>query len=390
MKKASSSLFLVLLASLFLSVQSFAQAPGRRPAPAPAPMPNQGSQVLREQVNQNLGLSQRLQVVDLFRLTPQEAAAFEVVSLTVQAESLIQGPGELTLSQAAQPIGTEKVRRNLNDVTFAIPTGTKLRGLQLTSRTEIYIASITAEVVRTRGQNPIPNPGPGQDYEEQVAAHSVITLQLNQTIRGSAQLPLVQLTKQQLGVSLKGASIERVVVFGQSLHPRIAANVQVELNRRPVGEVKYLTQERTPLQLQTMEQVQNLALQVNGDAYISEIRIRVGAVTPQYPEMPRIERVMVGQQVLPGRPLEMGRIMGQRSQYIRSVTIEARSLVSPRAQLALVATYGELQGEIFVNNNRVRATVNLRRPMMAHELRFDASLPIMIEALEFQFDSYPY
>jgi hypothetical protein len=147
---------------------------------------------------------------------------------------------------------------------------------------------------RDRDNRPVPpqrdhrrddhRPLPPAPRERQVLAYSLITIQVNQMIRQSGVIPLKALVKQQYGLTLEGAQIDRVVVLGSSLgrfsHP---ASVQVLLNGYSVGPEKYLDGRnlRTPLRVQSYEEVQGtLQLQVRGDARIDQINIRVGSVRP--------------------------------------------------------------------------------------------------------------
>lgn len=126
---------------------------------------------------------------------------------------------------------------------------------------------------------------------------------------------------------------------------------------------------------------------------IETIAIRVGNVRPQRPQAPQIpqnQRIYVQQEVSPRLPLELSRLLGYDSRLIRSITIEARSMRGLNAQLSLLAGYyGEFQGSVMVGQYTARATLQLHRPMAAYELRIESYQPILIEALEIEFEQYP-
>lgn len=387
MNKASSSFFILVFATLFASLQSYAQV-------------NRGTNVIREHVGQNVRINERLRLTDLLRLSYQEQSGVEILSLSIMTETLSQTPGRLDLSQFGRPFRTEIVKKRLHEVKFLLPPGTRAEGLELSSSSEIYLESITAEVSFSR--SPIPGqrrPGPG--YNQQVSPNSVLTVRVNESIRGQGRIPLKQLVKEQMGLTLDGAQIERIVVFGQPSRFGRVPTVQVELNRRLVGEIKYLSanEDRTPLQVRTFEEVQQtLAVLVNGDAEIFEVRIKVGMVRPQGPQGPQGPQapqtvqgpvINVGQEISPRMPFELTRVVGYENRLISAITIQARSRGQLQAQLQLLGNFSESQGVLFLRPNAVRATLRLSRPMAAHELRFLASSAIFIEALQLEFVIYP-
>ena len=390
MKKASSSFLVLFFASLLVSLSSFAQVHNGR-----------DGRIIHEHVGQNLRMYERLRLSDLLRLSLQEQRNLELISLSVEAQSLRNGPSQLTLSQHGRSIISETIRKKKQQVRLQIPASTKIDGLELSTSDEIFLESVIAEVgqihMPTPWPQPQPQPQPGPERIPQVSPHAFITLQIHRQIRGHAQLPLRKMVKEQLGLSLAGAEIERVVVQGQPLMYGRHASVQVELNNRLVGQAKFLSpaQDRLPLQVNTSEEVRTLQLVVNGDALIETIAIRVGTVRPnrpQGPQFPQAQRIYVQQEVSPRMPLELSRLLGYDSRLIRSITIEARSIRGLNAQLSLLAGYyGEFQGSLMVQQHTVRATLQLHRPMSAHELRIESYQPVLIEALEIEFEhQYSY
>lgn len=386
MKKASLNFLVLFLATLIVSFQSHAQ---RNPHGQVQNQPSQG-EVIQQQLNRNLRQFESLSLSEALRLSYSEEREMELISIVLMAEHMGQGQTLIELVQNGRPIASDSVRRNLKEIRMIIPARTLLSGLSLQASGEIFIQSISAEVLRSRIPGPQPHPGPG--YELPAQSGSLITIALHHQVRGYSRIPLAQLARQQ-GVSLIGAQIERVVVLGQpSMYGR-SASVQVELNQRPVGMIKYLVagDRNTPLQVQSMEEVRSgLALIVNGDAQIQEVRIRIGQVRSQGPQLPQSQRIYVGQEVSRHMPLELSRLLGYESRLIRSITIEARTQRHLQAQISLLRSYGEVQGAMIVQNGSVRGTIQLRRPLAAHELRLETQTSVVIDTLELEFDNmYP-
>lgn len=381
MNKASSSLLVLGFAALLVTTQSFAQRNPRRPVPVPLPESRPDQRIIQERVAQHLRSYQRLRLADLLRLSQQEMQ-LEVKSLSLMAETLINAPGTLEILHLGRPIASDKVKKNLKEVKIILPPMVRISELELSATADIYIDSATLEVERRGQQNPYP------DYEQQVQPNQMITLQVNQHVRGRTQLQLKQMVKQQLGLSLVGAEIERVIVQADPVGSR-AASVQVELNNRLVGPLKFIDRsvERMPLPIELSEEVRSLQLVVNGDAYVQTIGIRVGRVRPQGPQGPQypgVQRVIVNRQIAPRMDLELLSVLGYDSRMIRSITIEAQSRTNLQAQIALMGAQG-FQGSVIVGPRSQRATLHLSRPMAAWELKLEASSQVLIEALEVEF-----
>lgn len=419
MKKPSSSFLLLVFAALLVSFQSYAQisveigrgqGQGQHGQGPRGPRPGQGqgqgqypgqqpdygyndysqpqSQLIREEVRMNLRSYERMSLSTLLRLSYGQESGMELVTLSVRAQSLMNGPAQLELLQNGRPLSSQTVRRQMNEIILTVPMRTLLSGLELHSVSEIYLESITAQVQSS--YNPYPGPGPGR--ETQVQPNQLVTLSINQSVRGYGIIDLERLANQQMGLTLEGAQIDRVVVQGQSFGR--SASVQVELNRRPVGDIKLLSAGQTPLQVQSLEEVRSLALIVSGDAQIQEIRIRVGQVRPQWPQGPQgpqypgqTQRVYVQQEVSSRYPLSLSSLLPYENRLIRSVTIEARSRIG-QSQLMLSAIYGGQQGSFIVNQTSTRANIRLARPMSVSELQLLSSSSVQVEALEIEFDQY--
>ncbi len=125
---------------------------------------------------------------------------------------------------------------------------------------------------------------PQYPYERQVAEFGMISVRVSQLIRYQGRVDLKELVREQTGLTLEGAEIQRVIVDGYNLssYGRSAA-LQVLINGRPEGVERDLNPRipLTPILVQSYDQVSwGLELQVIGDAQINSIQIRVGRVLP--------------------------------------------------------------------------------------------------------------
>jgi hypothetical protein len=392
MKKASSSFLLAALAALFVSLQSYAQIstetgrPRRgqyRPHPAPRPIPEtQQNRILEERMQLSLRPYERLRLSELLRVSWQEEQELEVLSLRFRAQA-VPFQGLLEVSGHGRILTSRPLGRMMEDISVTLPPGTLLGDLQISATSEIFLSVITAQVQSIRR----PSPGPG--YEQQVSPNSLITLRVNQPVRGWASLSLTQLVRSQLGMTLEGAQIERVVVEGQSFPYGRAASVQVELNQRIVSELKYLDQGRmVPLPVFSGEEVRNLSLLVQGDAQIMNVRIRVGQVLSRAPEISSPERVFVQREILPRQGLTLGELMPFESRLISSLRIDGRATRSYQTMISILGLQGELQGSAVLGSNPTQVTIHLSRPMSAREIRLDSTDRALINALDIEFHSY--
>ncbi len=380
MKKASASFLVLFFAILMTSFQTFAQT-------------YRDSNVITERVGQSIRMYERLRLADLLRLSYEQQRNIEIRSLSVLASSL-QGQAQLELSQNGLPLASETVRRQLKEVKFILQRSVSADGLELSSNQEIMLESITAEVSMRGmpGPGPIPGPYPGprpDPREQQVLPNSLLTLHVGQEFRGFGEIPLKQLVKQQMGLSLEGAEIERIAVEGSPSGYGRAASIQVELNGRPVGIEKYLSvaQRRTPIQVQSFEEVRSLKLLVRGDARIQTVIIRVGQVRLQQPQLPRVQRVQVNQEVSRRFSLELSNLLPYENRLIRSISIEARSSGRQSAgTLSLMSRMGEFLGTTYVSQMPSRQIIQLHRPMTASEIRIEADSQILIDSLEIEFE----
>lgn len=377
MNRASSSFLLFILAVLFVSFQSYAQVRGT---------------TLQETLHRDLRPFERLRLAELFRLTYQEEADLEIISLSISAQNVERGrPARLELTDKGRILSTEMVRPNQRDIQFQVPVGSTFESLELSSSSLVYLTRISAEVRYRRipgpgtGPGHFPRPNPG--YETPATPNSFLILRLYHNVRGYSVISVDQLARQQYGVNLEGAEVEMVVVQGEPVMYGRTPTVQVEVNHRPVGDIRYLTyeQNQVPLPLYRGEVVRSLSLIVNGDALITEIRVRVGQVRPRFPEIPSSQRIMVHREVGPGYPLYLGDIIRHESRLVRAITIEARSTRQLNGELSILAGQREIQGVLRTGPNSMRATIQLRRPVSVQELRFESLGFSVVETVELQF-----
>jgi hypothetical protein len=412
MKKASLSFVVVAFATVLVSTESFAQRrPNRQPPGQPQGQPPvavvvtpepvvvaqpthqpavgvrvMDDQVLTQPLRTSLLPGQTLRLGQAMGLSPMDEAQLEVLSVSVLAQTH-RGRAELTLQRLAQQItSSERVRPLLGQVNLTLPVGTLLQGLELISTNEVLIESVTLTVRRTHA----PIPGPGLPHDVQVVPNQMITLQLQQQIIGRGEIPLRQLVRQQLGLSLNGAEIERIVIEGQPMGGRIAS-VQVELNNRMVTQLEYLTPGRRmkPIRMMTNEEVRgNLRLHVQGDAFIQQIHIRVGQVRGagmggQIPQQP--QRILVRQEVSQVRPLALANILPHEQRLVSALSIEASTRFG-QAQLTLLSMRGEVLGSIHVAQIPMRhSRIQLLRPANIQELSISSWTPVLIESIEVEF-----
>jgi hypothetical protein len=398
MKKASLSFLVLFFSTILVSLNSFAQhREGRnhgrhRPYPGSAYDQNSygtGREILREQLNQNIRSYERLRLSDLLRLSYQEERNIEILSLSLTAQSNSYSSAQIEVSQFGRLISSQIVSRQLSTINFYLPARTTIDGIEISSTSEIFLSSVVAEVIINRGHGP---QGSGQ-----VPSNSIQTLRLNQSVMGYGSFSLVDLVRQQLRLNLRGAEIQGVTVYGQTSRYGRETSLQLELNRRPVGVPQYLSRmgRQVELSVYSFEEVQDLNLVVNGEAQIFDVIIRVGHVRPERPipgptgpTGPSVQRFQIRHEISPVLPYEISRALGYERRAIQAITIEARSRGQLQSQLSLLTKYGESQGVLFIGPNQVRATLRLRRPMFADELRLEASSSLLVEAIEVEFESY--
>lgn len=398
MNKASSLLFLVLLGSLV--ADAVAQI-NPRPSPSvPRPhqpgqqtpylpqelpsmqLPSQQGRVISQRVLQSVRGFERVRISELLRLSMSESRDLEVSSLIIVSQSSRTQASLEVLSLGRSVQAPQIIRRQLSEMRLQLPARTLLDDLEISVSDDAIIESISVEVKSSY------NPLPQQPREMQPMSGQMLELSVRQDIRGAGEIGLKQLVKQQLGLSLEGSQIERIVLQGQVLRG-VSASVQVELNNRPVGPVKMISQatRQTPIPLNSIEEVRGaLRLIVRGDVIITSIMIRVGLVRPiiQQAELPL--RIQVSQEISAGRSLELSRLMPYENRLIKSISIEARSSRLSQAEVALLAL-GQISSSVIVSQVPMRPVLKLMRPMLARELSLQSLSPVIIDSLEVSFES---
>lgn len=238
----------------------------------PQPQPRGQQQFITERVQHSLFMYQSLRIADLLRLS-YEAQDFQVTTLSLLAmSSRGNGQGIVEVLSHGRVIQSVVIRRHLNEVSILLPAMVSLSGLEIRGNEEMYIESISAQVERQH-QMPLPQ-------ERLPAPNSLITVQIHQDFWAGGEVAIKRLVKEQLGLSLEGAQIQRVVVEAAPTRMGQAASVQVEMNNRLIGPVKYISgaQRRIPFPLNSYKEVRTLRLVVHGSARIETISIRIGQV----------------------------------------------------------------------------------------------------------------
>lgn len=373
MKKASSSFLLFVLALLFVSFQTYAQV---------------RNQMIQEQVNQGLRPYERVRLAELLRLRYQDESQLEVVSLRISAQNLSNGNALLEVSDRGRVVSTQSVNRQLREYYFNVPQGVLVADLEISSPSQVYLSQITAEVRARYNPTPYPGqiPGPGPVYESPVNPNSLVTLRVQQTVRGFAAISLDQLLRNQYGQTFAGAQIERVVVNAEPVYLGRTASLQVELNRRAIGDIRQVnTRGEYVLFTRTTEPANSLNLIVNGDAHILEVKVRVLQVGSQYPDNRPSTRYNVNRELKPNFPLQLSEIVRSESRLITAITIEARAAYHQgQAQINLVGQ-GQVQGVVYTGVGSTRVRIQLRRPMAVREIKLETYGYTVLESITLHF-----
>jgi hypothetical protein len=384
MKPASSFFVLVLLGSLVANAA--AQVNPQRPRPHQPqppqyqPLPGQG-QIISERIMQNVHMHERLRVSELLRLSPGEEHLLQARSLSLLASS-IRGQVQVEILSLGRPVGIPQIiRRQQSEIRVQLPLGTQLADLEITASDEILLDTVTAEVESTYSPGPIPGqelqPLPGQ----------MLKLDVRRDVRGAADISLEQLAQQQLGITLEGSQIERVVLLG-SVVRGYNATAQVLMDGRLVGPIKSIgAQLTTPIPLRTFEEVRrDLRLVIRGDVVIQQINIKVGNVRSIQHHGP--QRIQVGREISAGRGLPLGQLLGFEQRMISSIALEARTQRHVQAEVALLALSGQVLATTQVSQIPMRPVLRLLRPMSARELSLESFSPVIIESIEVDFERF--
>ena len=184
------------------------------------------------------------------------------------------------------------------------------------------------------------------------------------------------------------------MVEAQPLLRGRSATVQVELNGRLVGPMKVISpsQTRTPLPINSFEEIRTLRLVVNGEARITDIGIRIGQVRPiiggghGQGQGPRLERIQVGQEISSNRPLELSRLLPNEFRSVRSIALQARTVRSQGAEVALISWSGQLLASVIVTQVPMQPVLELMVPMSIRDIRLQSLNSVIIDSLEIEFE----
>lgn len=348
---------------------------------------SQMGQIISERVMQPLRAFERRQISELLRLSMSESRELEAQSISILASSL-RGRATVEITSRGRQISVPQIiNRQLGEVRFILAGSERLEDLEISASDEIQLDTITAEV--RSSYNPYPGPGPGPGREVQPMSGQMLKLELREDIRYSGEIRLKQLVKQQLGITLEGAQIERIAVQGTVMRGRVAT-VQVEMNNRLVGPVKTISDAQgvTPIPLNSFEEVRgSLRLVVRGDVMIHQVNIRVGQVRPIQTQPQGPERIRVGQEISSGRGLELGRLLPYENRLVSHIVLEARASRGTQAEVGLIVQGGIVASTI-VSQMGGRQILQLNRPVSLRELRLESFSPVLIESLEIGFGRY--
>lgn len=251
--------------------QPVQQWPQQQPQQPARPLPSNGmGQVITERLYQSIRIGERLRISEVLRLSMMESRELEVVSISVSGQALRNQSQIDILSRGRLIVGAQILRRQLTEARFFMPAMTRIDDLEISVTDESILDSISVEVRRSQDQRLY-----------QVASGQLLTLSVNQNIRISGEIALRQLVQQQLGLSLEGAQIERVVVQAQVARGR-SASLEIEMNNRLMAyRAVSAVASQTPIVLNSVEAISgNFRLIVRGDVVITNIMIRVGQVRP--------------------------------------------------------------------------------------------------------------
>lgn len=263
MKKASLSFLVLIFAVLLTTLNSFAQQ----------------SEVLSERVQQTIRMNQRLRIVDLLRLPPYERG-LEVRSLSVVAQSFLGKSQFKFLLQGREALRPEIATRQLREFRVTLPPSSSLDSIELIAQGEIFIESISVEVMRQR-QMPTPLPGPGRpqpprppQFPQQPQMSQVQRVMVNRQISSRSSLELSALlpyeSRMVRSITLEARSMSQAQVALVSFYGEVHGSVIVGggFSMRPRIALMYPVSLRD-LRLESIYPVQIDSLEIEFEQQIS-------------------------------------------------------------------------------------------------------------------------
>lgn len=229
-----------------------------------------------------------------------------------------------------------------------------------------------------------PGPGYGRPGGQRPIPQSMLTLQLNQRILGHQEIDLTRLARQQLGVDLRFAQIQRVAIVGSAGGYGRSASVRLEVNNRPASQTTYLGDmgRATPLRVSSYEQIQRLELIVDGDAMIQSILIRIGdGIGQQHPGSQSL-RLPVGQQLMANSQLLLANLAVAGNVWVQGLSIQGSSLTGYQTNVLVMTLSGEVLGQIIVSSGGFAGMVRLPYSVSLRDLKLVALGPVHIQSID--------
>lgn len=137
MNRAWSSLLIFAFASLLVSFPSLAQE----------------RTVLSENIYRHVRTQEHLKLSHLFRLFPEEARQMEILSLSITARGF-QGRTQIQVLQNGRVLLGGLFGMQTTELRLPLPSRTMIDDLVLTTRSDLYIETIRAEVRRPYNRYP--------------------------------------------------------------------------------------------------------------------------------------------------------------------------------------------------------------------------------------------
>jgi len=146
-------------------------------------------------------------------------------------------------------------------------------------------------------------------------------------------------------------------------------------------------QNRTPLNVTSLEEVRSLRLVVSGPARIMDINIRIGAVRPVYNPipvpMPHSLRLYVNQDISPSYPLDLSLVSRERA-FVSMLSVETNLRARIAANMTVINRQGQIVGRAMISSGITR--IALTQPSIISELRLFTDFQVTVSGIEAQLD----